>query len=199
MVLYSLKKNKVLCAVIILKFYKMKTTNKFIRTALMLFVTSLVFTSCSPEDGKDGEQGPMGNANVKVFTRDLTDLTWTTVGNSNSGYLRMEVSATNVLTSEVLEKSTILVYVYTSDFGGDWALLPYYTERDIRCSAEVMIGKIILKKDQEGKPYTQSWHNKIKVVIIEESSSGVLSRRFPNKNFQEMSYYEVMDYFGLEY
>lgn len=45
----------------------METTNKFIRTIFMFFVTSLVFTSCSPEDGKDGEQGPMGNANVTLY------------------------------------------------------------------------------------------------------------------------------------
>ena len=42
----------------------MTTTNKFIGKMIFLFVGVLAFTACSPEDGKDGEQGPMGNANV---------------------------------------------------------------------------------------------------------------------------------------
>jgi len=158
--------------------------NKYIRLIMMLFVVSF-FISCSPEDGQDGipgekgEQGipgENGNANVSVFTRDIKGLPWTTVGNANSGYLQLEILAPNVLTNEVLQKSTILVYVYTSDFSGNWALLPYYTERRIRVQADVRVGKITLKKDQDGKPSTQSWHDKVKVVIITESSSQPLSK-----------------------
>ncbi len=57
----------------------MKTTNKFIGTIIILFVTALAFTACSPEDGNDGKdgldgqngaqgaQGPTGNANVTLY------------------------------------------------------------------------------------------------------------------------------------
>src|SRR6218665_386576 len=108
----------------------MRTKNKYIRFIMILFVVSF-FISCSPEDGQDGIPGEDGNANVSVFTRDIKGLPWTTVGNANSGYLQLEILAPNVLTNQVLQKSTILVYVYTSDFNADWALLPYYTERKI--------------------------------------------------------------------
>jgi|SRR5690606_19971931 len=171
----------------------MKTTSQFIRVLFVCFVTALCFTACSPEDGTDGingEQGEQGlqgepekngNANVKIYTRSLEDLTWQTIGNSNSGYLRMEVPAPNVLTNNVLQNSIILVYVYTSDFGGDWALVPYFTERNIRVQAEISTGKIVLKKDQDGRPSTQSWHTKIRVVIIEQSSSGNLNKTPPTE------------------
>jgi len=159
----------------------MRTKNKYISLIMMLFVISF-FISCSPEDGQDGLPGEKGipgedgNANVTVFTRDIKGLQWTTVGNSSSGYLQLEILAPNVLTNEVLQKSTILVYVYTSDFSGNWALLPYYTERRIRVQADVRVGKITLKKDQDGKPSTQSWHDSVKVVIITESSSQPLNK-----------------------
>lgn len=105
----------------------MRTTNKFIRTALMLFVTSLVFTSCSPEDGKDGEQGPIGNANVIVsdwlsFQQATYD---TTRDGSNLKENYIDVPELN---SEIMDKGAILVYIkflsnafplpYTSNAGG---------------------------------------------------------------------------------
>lgn len=179
----------------------MKTKNNFIRSFLVLIVVCFML-SCSPEDGAEGKQGEQGiagvdgNANVTVYTKDLEGLQWTTVGNANNGYLSLEILAPNVLTAEVLKNSTILVYVYTSDFNSDWALLPYYTERNIRVQAAVFTGKIILKKDQDGKPYTQSWHNKLKVVIIKETSSNPLSKNAKSMDVRKMTYQQLTDYVG---
>jgi hypothetical protein len=38
--------------------------NKLLELIGKFFIIMVLFTSCSPEDGKDGEQGPSGTANV---------------------------------------------------------------------------------------------------------------------------------------
>lgn len=154
---------------------------------LLLLVFPLLFAGCSKEgpagpEGAQGPQGPQGpqgtqgvqgNANVRIYERDISTLTWTAA----STYLYLNVAAPNVLTADVLANSTILIYVTTSDFGGDWALVPYYTERNIRVTAEVKAGSILLRKDQNGMPSTQSWHSKLRVVIIRNTTTtGTLSR-----------------------
>lgn len=146
--------------------------------------------------GDKGEQGATGNANVKVYTKDISSATWTTIGNVNSGYLELDISAPKVLTSDVVNNWVNLVYVYTSDFGGPWALLPYYTERNVRVSADIRIGHLILKRDQGGVPFTQSWFNKVRLICIEPSSSGSLARHAtPPPDFND--YHAVCLYYGI--
>jgi hypothetical protein len=122
--------------------------------------------------GGAGPQGPQGNANVQVYEQDISGLQW----KATSTYLYMQIPAANVLTANVLNTSTILVYVYTSDFNG-WGMVPYYTERNIRVTAEVGIGYVLLRKDQNGSPSTQSWHTKIRVVIIKNTATSPLNRQ----------------------
>ncbi|WP_157986729.1 collagen-like triple helix repeat-containing protein [Chitinophaga alhagiae] len=124
--------------------------------------------------GPTGPNGQNGNANVKVFEKDITSETWTAAGT----YSYLNVQAPNVLTANVLNASTVLVYVLTSDFGGGWGLVPYTTERNIRVTAEVAIGYIRLRKDQNNTPTTQSWHHRLRVVIIANTgAAGALNRQ----------------------
>lgn len=113
---------------------------------------------------------------AKVFEKDISAMTWTTVGNANNGYLKLTISAPQVLTQEALDSNVALVYVYTSDFNG-WGQLPYHTDRNINVTADVSAGQIILKKQQDGKPYTQSWHNTVRVVLVPTTSTGVLQKQ----------------------
>ncbi|WP_346318910.1 hypothetical protein [Chitinophaga sp. YIM B06452] len=167
---------------------------------LLLLVFPLLFVSCSKEgpagpegtqgpqglqgpQGPQGTQGAQGNANVRIYEKDISTMTWTASGT----YSYLNVPAPNVLTSDVLANSTILVYVMTSDFGGGWGFVPYHTERNIRVTAEVRIGSIMLRKDQNGSPTTQSWHHRIRVVIIRNTATGTLSRTQQSFSAAEIS------------
>lgn len=121
--------------------------------------------------GQQGEQGVPGSANVNVFEKDISNAQWTTFGNINSGYLQLEISAPKVLTAEVVNNWTNLVYVVSSDFSSGWALLPYYTERNIRVTATLSAGRLILKRDQDGKPSTQSNFSKVRLISIKPSEA----------------------------
>lgn len=99
--------------------------------------------------------------------------TWTTVGSSSNGYLQLKIDAPQVLTAEVVNSWVVLVYDYTSDFSG-WGMVPYHTERGIEVNAQVSTGYLLLKRSQDGQPYTQSWHDSVKVVAIQPSAVGAL-------------------------
>lgn len=148
------------------------------------------------DKGDKGPQGAQGNANVKVYTKDISNATWTTIGTAADGYLKLDIMASNVLTADVVNNWVNLVYVYTSDESGPWALLPYYTERNIRVTADIQIGHLILKRDQDGQPYTQSWFNTVKLVCIKPSASGAISRSSrPLPDLHD--YNAVCRYYGL--
>jgi len=110
----------------------------------------------------------------KIYTMDISNMTWTTVGTSSSGYLSLKVNAPNVLTGDVTSNWVVLVYVKSTDFGSQWALVPYYTERDIRVTADVEPGYVTLKRDQDGQPYTQSGFSDLKLVLIKPDSTGTI-------------------------
>ena len=110
----------------------------------------------------------------EVYTMDISGMTWTQVGSNSSGYLSLTLSAPNVLTSDVVNNWVILVYVHSTDFN-NWALVPYYTERNIRVTAEVNIGSITLKRDQDGAPYTQSNFSTLRLVLIKPASTSTLN------------------------
>jgi hypothetical protein len=111
---------------------------------------------------------------VKVYDLDISKLLWATVGSSSSGYLSLKIDAPNVLTSDVINNWVVLVYVESTDFGY-WALVPYYTERDIRVTADVEPGYVILKRDQDGQPITQSNFSALRLVLINPVTFGAIN------------------------
>lgn len=172
------------------------------RLLLLLLFSPLMFSACTKEgpagpEGPQGAQGPQGaagpqgpqgqagNANVQVYEKDISAMTWTASGT----YSYLDIAAPNVLTTSVLANSTILVYVYTSDFAG-WGQVPYATERNIRVTAEIGTGYIRLRKDQNNTPSTQSWHNKIRLVIIKNTGAAAqLSRTQESVTVETISNY----------
>lgn len=147
--------------------------------------------------GATGAKGAQGNANVKVYTKDISAAKWTIIGTSTSGYLELKIDAPSVLTADVVQNWVTLVYVNTSDFNQNgWALLPYYSDRDIRVSADIYVGYLLIDRDQDGEPSTQSWFNKVKLVLIKPSSSGSISRTSaPLPDFKD--YRAVCRYYGI--
>lgn len=93
----------------------MKTNLKFIMIALF----TVVLTSCSPEDGKDGLDGEQGipgqdgNANVKTFLFENVPLE---IGES-------EPFLIPAITQDILDKGVVLGYI--NDTENVWYPLPY--------------------------------------------------------------------------
>jgi hypothetical protein len=126
------------------------------------------------EVNTSGNKITVSSNGPEVYTMDISGMTWTQVGSNSSGYLSLTLSAPNVLTSDVVNNWVILVYVHSTDFN-NWALVPYYTERNIRVTAEINIGSITLKRDQDGTPYTQSNFSTLRVVLMKPASTSTLN------------------------
>lgn len=184
---------------------------------ITLIVASLFVSSCSEDDaqgpkgakgesgavgekgdqgetGEKGDQGETGNANVKSYTKDIQNETWAMVGSTTSGYLSLGISAPTLLTSSIIKNAIILVYVESSDFS-EWTLLPYYTDRNITVEYALFNGVLSLRRSQDGKPRTQSYFSKVKLVIIEPSSSGTIQR---TAAVDYKDYNAVKEYYKLE-
>lgn len=150
------------------------------------------------DKGNKGDKGDQGNANVKVFTKDLSTAVWETVGTSNDGYLKLDISAPTVLTQYVVDSCVNLVYVYTSEVGyAPWTLLPIYSKRKVRVTGTILVGHLILQRDQDGRPSTQSWFYAVKLISIKPSSTGALERlEAPPVDYSD--YQAVCKYYGIE-
>ncbi len=152
-------------------------------------------TGSTGTTGNTGPKGDPGNANVKVYSKDILNETWTVEGTIPVGLLKLEIPAPNVLTRNAINNHVILVYVESSDFGYIWSLLPYYTDRNIRVQYDLREGLLILKRDQNGQAKTQSIFSKVRIVVIEPTSSGTINRKTPI-DFKD--YNAVKAYYNLE-
>ncbi|MDR6785265.1 hypothetical protein ABIE26_003964 [Pedobacter africanus] len=154
----------------------MKNLGKML--VLVIAALAIQLPSCKKGDsgtpGENGADGADGNANVQTYTYSLTNAVWTTVGTVTSGYLQLDIAAPQTLTADVLTNNVVMVYVKSTDYA-DWAVLPYYTERNIRVQAEVSVGRIRLKRDQDGRPSTQSNFQNMRVVVMKKTSEKPLS------------------------
>lgn len=161
----------------------MKNLKKML-VALMIVAFAAQLSSCKKgESGAPGENGingtnglngKDGNANIQIYTYSLRDAVWTTVGSINNGYLQLDIPAPQVLTADALENNVILVYIKSSDFS-NWAQLPYYTERNIRVQADITVGRVRLKRDQDGRPSTQSNFQSMRLAIMKKTAEKPLS------------------------
>jgi hypothetical protein len=168
----------------------MKTTSKFLRYAMVLLMV-VATAACSTEDGADGPQGPAGadgqagtngqdgqdgtngqdgqdgedgNANVKAFTYDFTAKTGASIN-----------QAIPQLTAAVLEDDVVLAYLEASGvhYQVPNIMNPSGTTFFVRnfMQTGVMEFRFSLVSNNTGYPVPAGTFNKLKVVIIESSSS----------------------------
>jgi hypothetical protein len=153
-------------------------------------------TGAQGPKGATGATGPAGNANVKVFTKDIRNATWTMVGTLANGYLQLEIAAPAVLTTDVVTNWVNLVYVYTSEFGGPWAQVPFISERGVLVTDYIVVGKLGLRRSQDGEAESQSWYYTVKLVCIKPSATGSIARQgAPLPDFND--YEAVCRYYGI--
>lgn len=154
----------------------------FLIPALLLFLGACQKSETAPAPVPSPAPTPAPDTTIilktggKVFEKDISNMTWKTVGSASHGYLELTVDAPQVLTRAALDSNIALVYVYTSDFTG-WAQVPYHTERNITVTASVTTGKVVLKKQQDDKPSTQSWHNTLRVVLVPAAAVAPLQKQ----------------------
>ncbi len=196
----------------------MKTTKKLLY-AIVLMVTA-AFASCEgPEGpagpaGEDGVDGQDGNANVQTYI--YNNPSWMSSG---SGMLiRMD----SILTDDVIENDAVLVYLkHTAvDFvsaipGSVWVGSEYrdYALFLADSSTSYSSSIIIVSMEMDGSltPNDElapvEW---VKVVIIESTSTTVDGAKSLNPQQEILynldkagvdvnDYYQVMNYFGLDY
>ena len=148
-------------------------------TYILLAIIIAFNTSCSPEDGKDGAQGPAGqdgNANVTsvVFENQTIN-----VGNN--------VFNIPELTQDIFDHGMVHAYV-TVTGNAYWEVLPLSLAQDIILEIDrIEVGSATVKST-----FMQS-NLRFRFIIVEGNSA---------KNeidINKLSYEEAMTYFGLEY
>jgi hypothetical protein len=156
--------------------------NLFKKIAI-LSIAMLIF-GCS-EDGKPGEKGEPGNANVNVladFTILPTD--WQTTGN-----LKYVTISINGLTQNIVNSSAVMVYQKNASTGS-YIALPYsYQGIDRGFAFGLNYIQITLSASS---PITVTGNTIIKAVIIPSSS------RMANPNVNWKNYEEVKSRFNLK-
>tara|TARA_Y100000815_G_scaffold242316_1_gene239144 strand:+ start:191 stop:748 length:558 start_codon:yes stop_codon:yes gene_type:complete len=185
----------------------MKNSNLYIKTTLAIFLTTL-FIGCSAEDGEQGptgpqgtqgEQGPTGtqgepgengNANViasewipEQFSNDIVSYT--------QFYIEDEA-----FTSDILNSGTVLVYgrdgVYVVPIPVVFNDQTYYFVLPETLGEIIFIARSVDNSLTSFGVFTD-----FRYVIIPDSSTTMKDGQ--TINFNKMTYYEVMDHFGLSY
>lgn len=140
------------------------------------------------EDGQDGQDGADGNANVNVYTFDISNVSGTTYGQNIPE-----------LTLSVIEDDVVLGYVKRNN---NWFQLPAIGHfLPFSISADMTPGFYILDfvdlADGSNFTITAGDLDLLKVAVIESSSNTTSKNGHPD--FSKMTYFEAMDYLGLEY
>lgn len=160
-------------------------------------------TGATGTDGEDGEDGLDGNANVTSMTFDLS----TASGNSYT-------LSSEPLSADQVENNVVLAFLKT---GGDWYQLPnqailtngfYLLDISTYMSASGSQFLFRLGFRRSGTPYNIASGDldTLKLVFIEETSS-TTGKSAGKSNMQQLKdqgvdatdYFQVMDYFGLDY
>lgn len=155
------------------------------------------------EDGSDGIDGVDGNANVTAMTFDVSAV---------SGTFYDLIS--NPLTADQVENNVVLAYLKA---GSDWYQLP--NQRILTGGLSIMdISTYMagsgsqflfgLEFHRNGTPFAIASGDLdiLKLVFIEETSStsgksvtNTEMQKFKNQGVDVSDYFQVMDYFGLDY
>ncbi|MFX0558555.1 hypothetical protein ACOCEA_17265 [Maribacter sp. CXY002] len=202
----------------------MKTAVTIFRSGLLLLM--ILFTSCTKE-GAQGDIGPIGPTGLNgangVDGTDGTNGEDGVDGNANVTSMTFDVSAVSgtfydllsyPLTVDQVENNVVLVYIKA---GNDWYQLP--NQRiltgnlriiDISTYMSGSGGQYLfgLEFHRNGTPFALASGDldTLKLVFIEETSStsgksttNSISQELKDQGVDVSNYFQVMDYFYLEY
>ncbi|MEK6153032.1 collagen-like protein [Flavobacteriaceae bacterium 3-367] len=196
----------------------MKKAMRFLMLGTM--VLAMVLTSCSAEDGEDGAIGPQGpqgiagtdgvdgvdgNANV-IYSEwvDFVAAEWSALSSDFGIDVRNYPVVANDLTQNVLNNGVVLLYVRFIGFGDDAIITPFTggilsgVQTIFHHDSEALITIKFINSDGVGDPGTFGGSgNAFRYILV--PGSQLASKGFSKQDFEKMSYYEVMDHFGLEY
>lgn len=176
----------------------MKTLKK--ASYILLVALTSTAISCSPEDGATGPQGPAGmdgNANVRNITFDASNF----AGTFTDVFIPE-------LTQDVLENDALLTYL---NDGTLWFPVPCPAEAygfDLAVDVNYDIGLVSFDYSDATGTSVDIFAGELqsgRLIIIESSSSTTRGNQFDiakelrDKGVDINNYYEVCDYFNLEY
>ncbi|MEM6893215.1 MAG: hypothetical protein AAF554_05950 [Bacteroidota bacterium] len=139
-------------------------------------------------DGEDGQDGTDGNANVNAYTFDISGVEGSLYGQNIPE-----------LTQSVLDNDVVLGYVKRNN---NWFQLPAIGHfLPFSIATDMTPGFYFLNfvnlADGGNFTITAGALDLLKVVVIESNSNTTSKNGHPD--FSKMTYFEVMDYLGLEY
>ncbi len=158
-------------------------------------------------DGADGSDGTDGNANVTTVSLLLADITWT-----EGSYLGRTANifdlTESAVSQDVIDHGTVLGYCFLST---RWWALPFTWESNGGTLTEHILhsyalNTISLYAYNTDGAITASGIYEYRFLIITDntvtksvSSGETILDKLSNAGVDVNSYYEVIDYFGLEY
>lgn len=178
--------------------------NAIFRTKLFLMVLStIMILSCSVEDGEDGALGPQGeqglagadgqDGNANIIASEWFPQEFPDVSTPNTFFTRFDTN----FTSEIISKSAILVYGRT--LNNIWPIpfnSVFFNESYSYSITSFPPSKIdIFASSVDGTPILFDRITDFRYVIIPPNTAS----KSNSPDFTQMSYEEVMDYFGLAY
>ena len=165
----------------------MKTNLKFILIALF----AVALTSCSPEDGMDGEQGPAGidgNANVESYSFAVNRADWNATSPYGDGNIFRDYPISpnliggNDINTIIGEGGAVLIYVNFLDVG-DFLLMPVsfsYAGVGVKLTASLNRGVLFISKTTNGWDNLSIAINEIpetinyRIVLVPKEAQGKL-------------------------
>ncbi|KPM30705.1 Hypothetical protein I595_3202 [Croceitalea dokdonensis DOKDO 023] len=140
------------------------------------------------EDGQDGQDGADGNANVNSYIFDISNVSGTLYGQNIPE-----------LTQSVIDNDVVLGYVKRNN---NWYplpaigfFLPFSIAADISPGFYIM--NFVDPADGSSFSIPAGALDLLKVVVIESTSNTTGKNSYPD--FSKMTYFEVMDYLGLDH
>lgn len=182
----------------------MKTSIISVKTTLVLLL-GILLVGCSAEDGMDGATGPQGEqgppgpqgeqgeaSNVNVIASP-----WIPEEFSNNSVSYTSFTVTDeAFTSEIINSGTVLVY---GRDGVNVVPIPVvFSNKTFYAVFPEILGQItFIARTVDGTPTFFSVFTDFRYVII--PSSNTVGKEGQTMDFNKMTYYEVMNHFGLAY
>lgn len=156
-------------------------------------------------DGDDGADGADGNANVTIVNLLYADITWTAgsyLGRTSNIFNFTE----NAVTQDIIDHGTVLGFYYISS---RWWALPFIWESNGGTSTQYVfhsyvLNTISLYAYQTSGVLDPNALTEYRFLIITDntvtkSSGQDILDKLSNAGVDVNDYYELMDYFGLDY